>query len=127
MAPEYSYNDLMQMQEQAIRRVHEMQQRARLTAQESGDVIQDVEPEKQIIIKQEPEKPANAEPVNVSQPSAAVKRGQSRGSSPLAGLSSLLDKFPYDDDMAVILPIILLLLHEGSDEKLLLALLYIMS
>lgn len=114
MAAEYSYNELVQMQEQAIRRVHEMQQRARQTARESGDIVQESEP----VIQQEQPAPA------VQQEHRAIARPPR---SPLSGLSALIDKIPYDDDTAVLLPLILLLLHEGSDEKLILALIYIMS
>ena len=110
MAQEYSYNDLVRMQEQAIRRVRDMQERARLTVQEQEVTI--------------PEESQPAESVSVQE--KTDKKPQTPLQKPVVQnpLSNLLN---IDKDKAVILPLLLLLGKESSDNILLLALMYIMA
>ena len=128
MAEDYSYNDLMQMQEQAIRRAREMQQRARITVREAQvtDIDEAAPPFPDAGRQNElpPEEEANSDgevpsPARIATPMSRKK--------PLSSLFSVLQRLPADDDMRVILPIIMMLLKEGADEKLILALLYIMT
>lgn len=111
MATEYSYSELMQMQDKAIERVREMQERARRTMEENPIDLPHTDFES---TEQE-----EAPPVPEKIPQAEKQRPKS---SPLAGLKMNLDK-----DKATVLPLLLLLMNEGCDNLLLLALLYIMA
>lgn len=113
MANEYSYNELMQMQDKAIERVRIMQERARKTMEENP--IEHLHIEE----KQKEAEEVKAEPVS-AQPPKAQKQAQG-GSMPL-GLNLNMDK-----DKATVLPLLLLLMNEGADSLLLLALMYIMA
>ena len=108
MAQDYSYNDLVRMQEQAIRRVRDMQERARLTmnGQEESSPVKDTAEE---VVREEKEEKRSAEAVR---------------EAPRNPLGNLLN---LDKDKAVILPLLLLLGKENSDNILLLALMYIMA
>lgn len=110
MAQEYSYNDLVQMQEQAIRRVRDMQERARLTLQEqTTEKEEEVSPPpKEILSEEKPKEEAPPQPLQ-------------RAYNPFSNLLSL------DKDKAVILPLLLLLGRESGDNILLMALMYIMA
>lgn len=113
-ADAYSYNDIIRMQEQAIRRAREMQQKARVATDEAQNDDGDADgtmPEKN-------EEQAGRE---------NTARRAFQQHSPFSGFLSMLQRLPADDDMIVILPIIMMLLKEEADEKLILALLYIMS
>lgn len=111
MAQEYSYNDLVRMQEQAIRRVRDMQERARLTVQEQ-----------EVSAPAEEERAAEAVSVrSESKEKTAPPLTRSVQKNPLGNLLNL------DKDKAVILPLLLLLGRESSDNILLLALMYIMA
>ena len=116
MANEYSYNELMQMQDKAIERVRMMQERARKTMEENP--IEPLHMEN----RQEEQKEAEevkAEPVSAQPPKA---QNQSHGGGILSGLNLNMDK-----DKAMVLPLLLLLMNEGADSLLLLALMYIMA
>lgn len=131
MPQEYSYNDLVKMQEQAIRRVRDMQERARLTMQEHNDAQQMQRPESY-------EQPASSydeqteetkenhhsqQPENGGQSrvQATLKPPAPKQQNPFGNLLNL------DKDKAMILPLLLLLGKESSDNILLLALMYIMA
>lgn len=120
---DYSYNELMQMQEQAINRVREMQQRARKTAEESGDFLAADIP----VYSEPPETEEAFEEKPVLLPKKTVPPPAQKKKPTLKGIGSLLEKVNLEDDTALLLPLIILLAREGADEKLLLALLYIMS
>lgn len=111
MAQEYSYNDLVRMQEQAIRRVRDMQERARLTMQEQeAPVPEEESPPDEAVSAQEKKEEKSQLPLQ-----------QPRSQNPLGNLLN------FDKDKAVILPLLLLLGKESSDNILLLALMYIMA
>lgn len=126
MTHEYSYNELMQMQEQAIRRVRDMQKRASLAANETGDIavsqkeIHVDDPDVSASYQFEKEPPANSVLPSASSSKSVVDKS-------MAGLTSLFNKLNADSDTATLLPLLLLLGREGVDEKLLLALVYIMT
>lgn len=112
MSNEYSYNELMQMQDKAIERVRIMQERARKTMEENP--IEHLHIEE----KQKEAEEVKAEPVSAPPPKAP---NQSHGGI-LSGLNLNMDK-----DKATVLPLLLLLMNEGADSLLLLALMYIMA
>lgn len=115
---DYTYSELMEMQDKAIERVRQMQERARLAVQsdpEADDGEKSQPEEAEPLKEEEKEDTAKAEIVenNVN--------FQNHGSFPF-GLNLNLDK-----DKATILPLLLLLMNEGADRLLLLALVYIMA
>lgn len=143
----YNEDDFAEMQRQAIKRVKEMQQRAKPPAMPAKEPFeQDIfESEEKESIEADP-KPKIEEPIFTAekkQPAEAVKpkreppqsreqpkqpqrvrqkQGTERNRQGL--LSSL---FKLDSDISLILPLLLLLGKEGADDILLLALLYIMA
>lgn len=106
MAQDYSYSELMQMQDKAIERVREMQERARRTVEENPIEGIDEPPPR------EEEKPEEIFPPK-------IKSGIPKSGIPL-GIN-------MDKDKATVLPLLLLLMKEGADSLLLLALIYIMA
>lgn len=147
---EYSYRDMMRMQEDAVKRVREMQRRARLTAQEAQDDLRgesEPSPVKQTASAAPPPVDA-ARPRAIHMPvelsgkapelSAAKKATTTATTAATASsppeqrnaLSSLFagDGLSGDDrDKALILSLCFLLYAEKADEGLLLALLYVLS
>lgn len=145
---EYSYSDLVKMQDQAIRRVREMQERARLTMKENP--IPDL---------QNPQKDAETTPVPKNDKKEKSVGYQSEKQSETQKVQSectctdkekphpTSDKPPQkekkhgahekivtdrkagalDTDKAIILPLLMLLSREGADEILLIALLYLLA
>lgn len=131
MTPNPPPNDFVKMQEQAIKRVREMQQKA----SPSQPVFQKENPPPpkiEIAKKSEIPKPEN--------PSAAAhekkpdqqenkseekqyneKHTYEKSHNPFSGLLNM------DADMSIVLPLIFFLGKEGADDVLILALLYIMS
>lgn len=117
MANDYTYSELMEMQDKAIERVRQMQERARLAVQSDpeADGEEKSQPEEAPLKEEEPENIPKAEIVDNN------NNFQNHGSFPF-GLNLNLDK-----DKATILPLLLLLMNEGADRLLLLALVYIMA
>lgn len=111
MEKELTSDDFAKMQQQAIRRVKEMQQRSKDREEKNKQTAlrDDNKPEKQ------PDLPSP------KPPRLQIKNEDDR---PKSMLSSL---FNMDSDTTLILPLLLLLAKEGTDDMLLLALLYIMS
>lgn len=114
MANEYSYNELMQMQDKAIERVRMMQERARKTMEENP-----IEP---LHMENRQEEQKDAEEVKAEPVSAPPKAQNQPHGGILSGLNLNMDK-----DKAMVLPLLLLLMNEGADSLLLLALMYIMA
>ena len=112
---EYSYNDLKQMQEQAIRRVREMQERARMTVRENPiPELDGPKPE-----EKPPEKP---------KPERTSQKREEKPEPPEKPRPKKQDKvLPHDSDKAILLPLILLLSEENADKMLIFALLYILA
>lgn len=113
MEKDFSKDDFAEMQQQAIQRVKEMQQRSK-QARES---------ESQGKSKQtghETEHGQNKK--STGQPPKIQVKTENR--QPKSLLSSL---FKLDADISLILPLLILLGREGTDDMLLLALLYIMT
>lgn len=105
---EYSYSDLVKMQDQAIRRVREMQERARLTVKENPIPELEAQPDESTERFDRPKTPAKSQETE----KPPKKQNQSHA---------------LDKDKAILLPLIMLLSHEGADNILMIALLYILS
>ena len=145
---EYSYNDIMKMQNDAIKRVNEMQKRAKT-------VVEEINEEKtQAREIQTPQNSQNVKRVKMPDdyldelknfastssyfeetereaiPREDVK-DKKENHSPQKHqndvLSNILNDFNMDSDKALILSLVLLLSEEKADEMLVLALLYILS
>lgn len=140
----YNEEDFAEMQRQAIKRVKEMQQRAKPPAMPAKepfeqDIFESEEKESASKHRDEeliftPEKKQNAEtqkpkrepPQSREQPKQTQRVRQKQGTERnRQGLLSSL--FKLDSDISLILPLLLLLGKEGADDILLLALLYIMA
>ena len=145
---EYSYNDIMKMQNDAIKRVNEMQKRAKT-------VVEEINEEKtQAREIQTPQNSQNIKRVkmpddyldelksfastssyfeeNKSEPKKCeyVKEKEENHPPPRQQndmLKNILGDLNMDSDKALILSLILLLTEEKADEMLILALLYILS
>ena len=145
---EYSYNDIMKMQNDAIKRVNEMQKRAKT-------VVEEINEEKtQAREIQTPQNSQNIKRVKMpddyldelksfastssyfegikSEPKKCeyVKEKEENRPPPKAQndmLKNILGDLNMDSDKALILSLILLLTEEKADEMLILALLYILS
>ncbi len=125
---DYTYQELMQMQSDAIKRVEEMQKRARTTAGLDND-----SPE----MKKSPEKgDKKDEPRHVPMPEGYLrKQEQSKNDTPknepqqksLFNLKLGSGDIEIDSDKALLLSLILLLAEEQADELLLTALVYMLG
>ena len=126
---DYTYKELMRMQSDAVRRVEDMQRRAREAAG-IGDHRDDVE-----------KKPADSvvkrEPQHIPQPEGYLPRAErmntpqirneNTGVSFLDEIKKGFDKIDIDEDKALILSLVLLLSGENADEGLLTALIYMLT
>ena len=110
---EYSYSDLVQMQDQAIRRVREMQERARMTVRDNP--IPDIETP-----------PSSAKPPEKHTPTRTESERKPKPPEKPHG-EPPKPTHSIDADRAILLPLIMLLNEEGADKMLLLALLYILA
>ena len=141
----YNEEDFAEMQQQAIRRVREMQQRAKAFSE--MDEKEQTEEEETVVSQSDAKsragedlfffgkKPSADEAMpkresmqkngqqKLSQQAQRIRQKQHE-QKPQGMLSSL---FHLDSDVSLILPILLLLGREGADDILLLALLYIMA
>lgn len=128
---DYTYSELMAMQEEATRRVHEMQQRARLTTERAQREIKapvSIESApKQIYpnpeVHEEPQKPKQ-----ISLPAQSYKDAHDNKQSktlckPDCPINSIFGGNSKDKSLIITL----LLLLGGGSELTMLALLYIMS
>ena len=125
---EYSYAELMQMQNDAIKRAQDMQSRARRTAGMEGE---------------KPHSSVRDEPRRVPMPNGYLtgfekrsEREEKKETPPkeikkdkdglFENFSSNLGNINIDSDSALLLSLIMLLSEEGADEILLLALIYML-
>jgi len=107
MARDYTYNELMEMQDKAISRAKNMQEQARKTIEKQGFFGSDSGYDPM----------ANKTSPLEKSPDFLSERG--RKPFNLSGF--------FDKDRAVILPLLILLSKENADKTLLMALIYIMS
>ena len=140
---DYTYNEMMKMQNDAIRRVEEMQKRARKTAGLDENNKKEAEPSPEI---------SRDEPRRVSMPKdylenlktfaansshneeSTAKEHNSEPPKPKTKQPQIslnkdfsLGDFNMDDDKALLLALILLLSEEGADELLIMALIYMLT
>ncbi len=149
---EYSYNEIMKMQNDAIKRVNEMQKRAKTVVDEiNEDKARYEEPPQ----KQNPRQSVNRvkmpndyldelksfastsshfeeseprqQPHEHSENSERTKNTTNQQNSQKDNVKNILNDLNMDSDKALILSLILLLTEEKADEMLILALLYILS
>lgn len=118
---DYTYRELMKMQNDAIKRVEDMQKRARFTA----GLDEAHAPE------QRPKPPADP-PNRIPMPSgylenAGLSRDKVAAQGPAQKISFLNGDIEIDSDRALLLSLILLLSEEKADELLLMALVYMMG
>lgn len=109
----YSSGEMMSMQRDAIRRVREMQRRANEKLRQ----------------QQQPVAPVHQNSVSSNQPQhthSAPPPISAEKFSPTLGLSSFLSNFELDQEKILLLLLIVLLLNEGADTKLVLALCYLL-
>lgn len=137
---DYSYTEIMKMQEEAIKRVDEMRKRADEAANaynKTSSGSQNAAPVKE-----------NA-PARVPMPNTYLDTLKSYGENSSYGvfnsetestskqkrgftgsadnIKSILNNINVDSDTALVLSLVLLLSDEGADEKIILALLYILT
>ena len=124
---DYTYQDIMQMQNDAIRRAEEMQKRARTTAGLEANQSKNEPP-------QEPKRipmPSGYLQQNEShqpQKDAHIPQQEGNVKAPFVErLKNGLGDVNIDSDKALLLSLIMLLSQEGADELLIMALIYILA
>lgn len=131
MTDEYSYNELMQMQENAIKRVQQMQERARQTIKNDPlfehDFKENAEEKPQEKPQERPQEKSQPEPeIEENTPKAKAEKVNTPNYTPPRS-SPLSNLLTIDRDKAMILPLLMLLGKEGADSILLIALMYIIA
>lgn len=118
-------NDFISMQEQAIKRVREMQQKSSSPKQNTvteSPVKESFETDSKVAPQDQKK---DSRPESVSKPVKEKTEKDNPKKENRSGLfSGLLN---IDADMSIILPLLLFLGKDGADDVLILALLYIMS
>ena len=108
----YSSEEIMAMQRDAIRRVNEMRRISEEKLRQSETAAQPKPAEPVFKVPQSPSEPPKPQPV----PPAA---------SP-GGLGALLQTFGKDHETLLLLSLLFLLIREGADTSLILALVYVL-
>ena len=135
MPQSYSKEDFAKMQQQAINRVREMQRQSRMNRQEESKPFPDTP------AAAETQQNKKAEPAQKNRTETNEQSAQKREEPPkkpdtppppikrvyAKSRPNVSPFFEMDSDVALILPLLLLLQRDGADEMLILALLYIMS
>ena len=130
-------NDFVKMQEQAIKRVREMQQKANpsqpklqkenMQTQTKDMPRQDEQPKEGKLFEQE-QKSNQEQPRKEEKPHYKEEKPHYNENAKQEGNHNPFANFLNSDaDMSIILPLIFFLGKEGADDVLILALLYIMS
>ena len=109
----YSASQISAMQQDAIERVREMQRRAREKLESSNQIA--AAPARQ--------QPVQQAAYRQSSPSPAVPAVSASPAQPFQGF---LEKLGLDGETALILILLFLLINEGADQTLILALVYIL-
>ncbi len=105
----YSISEFSSMQQDAIQRVREMQRKARERLEESNRMAAAVPP-----------------PAPVRQAAAPPPQAAGQRNPPALPFQGLLDSLGMDGETALILILLLLLLNEGADRMVILALVYLL-
>lgn len=140
MAGDYSSDDILKMQQDAAKRVREMQARSRFTVDHMPPLVTKEPPAKAAkpdipVPKTKENQKETAENTN----QRAENRGNHLNHSPIPGVSQLLGGFPLsgnklgllemlhtDSDGILLMAILFVLYTEKADELLMLAIIYIM-
>lgn len=112
MAYNYSFSEMQNLQDDAIRRVREMQKQARLTT------VKEQTKEPKIDLKEKPETDKKTKPEEATKDRIAPYK---KNLPP-----SLLKNDPESADQALLIALLLLFKKEKADTALILALLYIL-
>lgn len=118
---DYTYHELMKMQNDAIRRVEDMQKKAR---QSAG--LNNTEKEKKEIPVEEPKRipmPPNYLN-NLKERNNQSNKGEK---NPFENIKNIFGDINISSDTALLLSLILLLTEEKADETLIMALLYMLT
>lgn len=116
---DYTYQELMKMQNDAIRRVEDMQKKARQTAG-----LDNTETKKKIPVEEPKHIPMPQNYLKTEKNSAPQPAQQ--GSNSNSNIKNLLMDINIESDTALLLSLLLLLAEENADESLIMALLYIL-
>ncbi len=125
---DYTYKELMRMQSDAVKRVEDMQRRAREVAGIDEGNNRET-PQSPASVKREPHhipQPEGYLP-KPEKPKQQQPRNEQTGMPFLDGIKKGFDKFDIDEDKALILSLVLLLSGENADEGLLTALIYMLT
>lgn len=124
---DYTYKEMMKMQNDAVRRVEDMQRRARKAAGLTDE--QDIGESTASSVRREPQ--------HIPQPSGYLKTSEKPKETPrtedkretdfLDSIRKGFGSIDIDSDKALILSLVLLLSQEKSDEGLLTALIYMLT
>lgn len=116
MANNYSGSDILHMQQDAIRRVREMQRRANEKLRQGNSPPSNgTTPPPLSLSNSHPSSSHNERPVPISTNPPVQD-----------SLAGVLDRLGIDNEKAVLLLLIILMLNEGADTKLILALCYLL-
>ena len=130
---EYTYSEIMKMQNDAIKRVEEMQKRAQAVVgneQPKKDINRDSEQPKRVPMPDsylDGLKNFAANSSYTPKSNTAVKRENAPHINNGNGINSLLNNINFDSDTALVLSLVMLLSEEPDNEALVLALLYILT
>lgn len=130
---EYTYSEIMKMQNDAIKRVEEMQKRAQAVVgneQPEKDINRDSEQPKRVPMPDsylDGLKNFAANSSYTPKNNTAVKRENTPHINNGNGINSLLNNINFDSDTALVLSLVMLLSEEPDNEALVLALLYILT
>ena len=135
MPQSYSKEDFAKMQQQAINRVREMQRQSRMNRQEESKPFPDTPAAAETQQNKKAEPAQKSRPETNEQPAQKREEPPKKPDTPPPPIKRVYAKsrpnvspfFEMDSDVALILPLLLLLQRDGADEMLILALLYIMS
>lgn len=129
---DYSYSELMKMQNDAIKRVEDMQRKARQSAGLEGEKPVT----RKQVVKEEPRRipmpddyldNLKAMAAHSAESEDGKKEKREKNEKPPAQSGGFLGDFNFDSDTALILSLILLLSQEKADETLIMALLYMLT
>ncbi len=140
---DYTYNEMMKMQNDAIRRVEEMQKRARKTVGLDEKDKKEIEPPPEISrdeprrvsmpkdylenLKQFAANSSHKEEVTTKEQNSETQKQETKPPKINQGKETSFGDFNMDDDKALLLALILLLSEEGADELLIMALIYMLT
>lgn len=115
----YSQSDMLRMQQDAINRVHEMQRRAQRTIEETNGSIQHVH--------DAPQSPAPLQAAHHAPPRRHGEPAPHHApEKPVNPLSNLLSALNFDSEQILIGILLVMLINEGADMPIILALLYLL-